>query len=93
MSKNAFVLDDHYGDDGAAREGMILRDMAIGRFNELEKKGLVREASSEEVEKGYQPSIDADPSKDAEGEGDGEGEKDAPKPANKAAPKPANKAA
>lgn len=53
--KNGYVLEDHHGDNGTVSVGMILRDMSTQRFNELEKKGLVRVATDEEVEKGYQP--------------------------------------
>lgn len=84
--KNAFVTSDHHGDNGTVREGMILRDMAQKRFDELEKIGLVREATAEEVEKGYEPVIEGDPTKDG-------GEKKSPEPANKKAATPANKGA
>ena len=84
--KNAFVLEHHLGDDGTVSEGMILTDMTSNRFDELEKRGLVREATEAEVKAGYQPEIDADESK-----GD-DGEKKQAEPANKKAAEPANKA-
>ncbi len=87
MSKNAIVLDDHFGDDGYVTAGMILRDMTTKRFDELEKKGLIREATAEEVEAGDQHSIEPDPSKDEEGE------KKAPESSNKKAAEPKNKGA
>ncbi len=85
MSKNAYVLDDHYGDNGSVTAGMILRDISSTRFTELEKKKLVREATAKEVEAGSQRTIDPDESK-AEG-----GEKKAPEPANKKAADPKTK--
>lgn len=85
MGKNAMVLDDHFGDDGFVTAGVILRDVTTKRFDELEKKGLVREATTKEVEAGDQHSIESDPSKD-----DG-GEKDGKKPDNKQAAAPKNK--
>lgn len=87
MSKNALVLDDHFGDDGSVTAGMILKDMTTKRFDELEKKGLVREATAGEVKAGDQHEIEADPTKDAGGEKQGED------PANKQAPAPKNKGA
>ncbi|TCP36543.1 hypothetical protein [Sphingomonas sp. BK235] len=84
--KNAYVTSDHHGDNGTVREGMILGDMTQKRFDELEKLGLVREATAAEVEKGYEPKIDNDPTK-------AEGQKQAEAPANKKAATPANKAA
>lgn len=92
MSKNAFVLHDHYGDDGSVTEGMILRDVTSKRFEELEKGGLVREATAEEVEAGFAPSIEPDPSKADEG-ADEDGAKAAKSPSNKKAADPANKGA
>nr|WP_047166897.1 hypothetical protein [Sphingomonas sp. Y57] len=86
--KNAYVLEHHHGDDGVVSEGMILRDVAAKRFEALEKAGLVREATADEVKKGYAPSIEPDPSKEK-----GEGEKNAKEPANKKAADPANKGA
>lgn len=68
MSKNALVLDDHYGDNGHVTAGMILHDVTVTRFNELEKNGLVREATAEEVKAGDRHSIEADPSKGGEGD-------------------------
>ena len=58
MSKNAYVLDDHYGDNGSVTAGMILRDISSTRFTELEKKKLVREATTKEVDAGSQRTID-----------------------------------
>lgn len=84
--KNAYVLEDHFGDDGHVTEGMILKDVASKRFTELEAKGLVREATEKEVKAGFQPKIDPDPSKE-------DGEKKAPEPANKKAPAAENKGA
>lgn len=55
--KNAYVLDDHFGDDGYVVAGMILTDVSNKRFGELEQRGLVREAKAEEVKAGYQPAI------------------------------------
>ena len=81
MSKNALVLDDHFGDDGSVTAGMILKDVTTKRFDELEKKGLVREATPAEVKAGDQHQIEADPTKNADD------------PANKQAATPKNKAA
>ena len=75
--KNAFVLVDHLGDDGNVSTGMILKDVNMKRFGELEKRGLVREATSEELRTGYKPPFEA--------------EKAAATPQNKQAPAPANK--
>lgn len=85
MSKNAMVLDDHFGDDGAVTAGMILRDITTKRFEQLEKKGLVREATAEELKAGDQHAIEPDPSKDEAGE------KQAPEGSNKKAADPKNK--
>ena len=85
MSKNAMVLDDHYGDNGSVTAGMILKNISDTRFAELEKKSLVREATPAEVKAGDQHSIDADPSK-KEG-----GEKQAAEGGNKKAADPKNK--
>jgi hypothetical protein len=90
MSKNAFVLDDHYGDDGYVTPGMILRDVTSKRFEVLEKQGLVREATSEELKDGYTPPFEAGA---AEKEAAKPDNKQAPEAPNKAAPKPATKAA
>ena len=91
MGKNAMVLDDHFGDDGSVTAGMVLKDITTKRFDELEKKGLVREATAEEVEAGDQHAFEKDETGDADNSG--EGEKKKPEPSNKQAPKPANKAA
>ncbi|WP_313434355.1 hypothetical protein [Novosphingobium sp.] len=80
--KNAFVLVDHHGDNGTVTEGMILKDVATKRFDDLVKAKLVREATADEVKKGFAPAFTSE-----------EGEKQAATPANKAAPKPANKSA
>lgn len=78
--KNAYVLVDHHGDNGTVSTGMILKDVEPKRFGKLEKSGLVREATADELKAGYQPPFAA------------EGEiKAAAEPANKAAAKPANK--
>lgn len=77
--KNAIVLVDHLGDDGTVTVGMILKDVQAKRFEHLEKRGLVREATADEVKTGYKPPFTA--------------EKSAPAPANKKAPEPANKGA
>jgi hypothetical protein len=60
--KNAYVLEHHLGDDGTVTEGMILTDITEKRFDALKKRGLVREATAEEVKAGYQPKIAADES-------------------------------
>lgn len=86
MGKNAMVLDDHFGDDGFVTAGRILKDVATKRFEDLEKKGLIREATAEEVKAGDQHQIEADPSKEVD-------EKQAGDPANKQAPAPKNKGA
>lgn len=78
--KNALVLVDHLGDDGTVTTGMILKDITMKRFEQLEKRGLVREATAKEVSEGYKPPFTPET-------------KNAPEPANKAAPKPANKSA
>ncbi|WP_294390420.1 hypothetical protein [uncultured Sphingomonas sp.] len=85
--KNAYVISDHHGDNGTVREGKILRDVQTKRFDELEARGLVREATAAEVEAGDQHSIEPDPSKPVESE------KQAKAPANKKAAEPANKGA
>jgi hypothetical protein len=84
--KNAYVMEHHHGDDGTVGEGTILRDVSTKRFEELEKKGLVREATDAEVKAGSQYSIDPDPSVDPDA-------KKAPAPSNKKAADPANKGA
>lgn len=90
--KNAYVIEDHYGDDGTATEGMILTDVTAKRFEELEKKGLVREATAAEVKAGSQHKIDADPTPDDEADPANKGgDKDKQAPANKKAADPANK--
>lgn len=84
--KNAYVLEHHFGDNGDTPEGQILADISTKRFEELEKKGLIREATDAEVKAGYQPKIDAD-----ESAGEGAAEKKKAEPANKKAAEPANK--
>jgi hypothetical protein len=84
--KNALVLEDHYGDDGAVRAGGILRDVTTKRFEELEKKGLVRTATDAEVKVGDQHAFEKDESGEA-------GEKKAPESGNKKAAEPKNKEA
>jgi len=79
--KNAYVLVDHLGDDGTVTEGMILTEITATRFNALEKRGLVREATAKEVKEGYTPPFQS------------EAEKAAPEPENKQAAKPRNKQA
>jgi Lon protease-like protein len=51
--KNALVLHQHLGDDGAVSEGMILRDITSKRFDILEKAGLIRQATDAEMKEGY----------------------------------------
>jgi len=93
--KNGYVLEHHRGDNGTVDEGMILVDMTTQRFAELEKKGLVREATADEVEKGYTPPFRAEMDLAAEtvGEPSVPAAKKAPAPANKKAPEPENKGA
>jgi len=55
---NAYVLIHHFGDEGNVSEGMILRDLPSKRFNELEGRGLVREATAAELKAGYRPPFD-----------------------------------
>lgn len=100
MSKNALVLDDHFGDDGYAPKGRILRDVSAKRFEQLEKKGLVREATAEEVEAGDQIDFQQDtsaalaPADDETADDTKEGgEKKKPEPENKKAPAAENKGA
>lgn len=85
MAKNALVLDDHFGDDGAVAAGDILTDVTSKRFDELEKRGLVREATAAEVKAGSQRSIERDETPPDD--------KDAKAPENKKAAEPANKGA
>jgi len=88
MGKNAMVLEHHHGDDGTVSEGKILRDITQKRFDELEAKGLVREATKAEVEAGDQHAFEKDASSGDDGD-----EKKKADPANKQARQPANKAA
>lgn len=62
--KNALVIEDHHGDSGTVTVGMILRGVSNKRFDELEKRGLVREATNEEVEAGDQHAFEKDRSAD-----------------------------
>jgi len=96
MSKNALVLDDHFGDDGHVFAGKILRDIDQKRFDALEKKGLVREATAAEVKAGDKINFEQDKSADlAPGDDDAKegGEKKKPEPENKKAPAAENKGA
>lgn len=77
--KNAYVLVDHLGDDGTVTTGMILKEITMKRFEHLEKRGLVRDATADEMAAGYKPPFIP--------------EKSAPTPENKKAPAPANKGA
>jgi len=88
--KNALVLDDHFGDDGSVTAGMILKDITNTRFDELEKKGLVREATDKEVKAGSKHDFEKDESEKAAPKPD---DKQAQKPEDKKAPEPANKGA
>lgn len=47
--KNAYTLVAHSGDDGFAPKGRVLLDVTNDRFKALEKQGLVRVATDEEV--------------------------------------------
>lgn len=98
--KNALVLDDHYGDDGHVTAGKILRGITAKRFEELEKSGLVREATDEEVEAGDQIPFEKDVSadlapvvEDAADAGDKADEKKKGEADNKKAADPKNKEA
>lgn len=103
MPKNALVLDDHFGDDGFVQAGQILHDVTAKRFEILEKKNLVREATADEVETGDQIAFEKDNSaalspaaeETAEERADDKagGEKQAPEPDNKQAPAPKTKSA
>jgi chromosome segregation ATPase len=62
--KNALVIEHHLGDSGNVTEGMILVDISDKRFNALEKKGLVREATPEEVKNGHQHAFVAEADRD-----------------------------
>lgn len=90
--KNAYVTDQHIGDNGAVTEGMILEGITQKRFDALEKKGLVREATPAEVKEGFKPPFIASGTVIA-GEGDEGGEKDAPGHKNKKAGEPESKGA
>jgi hypothetical protein len=87
--KNAFVLVHHLGDNGTVDEGMILEGITEKRFDALEKKGLVREATAAEVKEGYKAPFIASGHIDA-GE---QAEKAKADPQNKKAADPANKGA
>jgi hypothetical protein len=90
--KNAFVTDHHIGENGNVTEGMILENISDKRFETLEKKGLVREATAEEVENGFKAPFIPTGFADA-GETGEAGEKAAADPKNKKAPAAATKAA
>ncbi|NYT43112.1 hypothetical protein HZY97_20220 [Sphingomonas sp. R-74633] len=62
--KNALVLHDHFGDDGMATEGKILRGITTKRFEALEKQGLVREATADDLEAGDQHAFEKDTSEE-----------------------------
>lgn len=85
--KNALVLVDHLGDDGIVTTGRILKDLTMKRFEQLEKRNLVREATAKEVQEGYKPPFTPEAKVAAEPDN-----KAAPAPPNKAAPAPASKA-
>lgn len=89
--KNAYVTSDHYGDNGSVSEGMILEDITQKRFDALEKKGLVREATAAEVKEGYKAPFMATGTVIAGEESPEGGEKAAPTHSNKAAPSPKTK--
>ncbi|RKF23371.1 hypothetical protein D6851_02555 [Altericroceibacterium spongiae] len=48
--KNAYVLEDHHGDNGTVRTGWILRELTDTRFSALQKRGLIREATKKELD-------------------------------------------
>ncbi|MEG3153006.1 hypothetical protein U1769_24195 [Sphingomonas sp. ZT3P38] len=52
------MIEHHFGDDGSVDVGMILADMTEKRFDALEKRKLVREATPAEVKAGYKPPFD-----------------------------------
>lgn len=92
--KYAFTLVHHHGEDGNAPEGRILR-MSEARFTDLGPDGskLVREATDEEVKKGWEPAFEKDTTSQTKaGDTDRGGEKQKPAPENKQAAAPANKA-
>lgn len=90
--KNAYVTEHHHGADGNAYEGRILLNMTETRFEDLKGKGLVREATADEVKAGSQPPFESE-AQAAEKAAAEPNNKQALEPANKAASKPANKAA
>lgn len=47
--KNAVSLVHHISEHGNAPEGAIIRDLSDSSFEELEVKGLIREASAEDI--------------------------------------------
>lgn len=86
--KTAYVLEHHLGDNGSVDEGMILEDISDKRFQALEKKGLVREATAAEIKEGYKAPFLASGTVIAGEEVPAEGgSKAAQEPANKAAAK------
>lgn len=62
--KNAYVMEHHLGDDGAVDVGMILVNIPDKRFEALKRRGLVREATDQEVKEGYRPDFPKDRSAD-----------------------------
>lgn len=57
--KNAYVIEHHLGDNGNVTDGMILENITQKRFDALEKKGLVREATAAEVKEGFKAPFTA----------------------------------
>jgi hypothetical protein len=57
--KDAYVLVAHAGDRGRLDEGDVVLDLSNNRFEDLEKLGLVREATGDEV-KNWQPRFVAE---------------------------------
>ena len=57
--KTAFVLVAHVGDRGRKDEGDVLPDLTNQRFEDLEKVGLVREATAAEI-KDWTPRFEAE---------------------------------
>lgn len=60
--KDAYTLVEHRGDDGRNWPGRIVLDLSDQRFGELEKQGLVREATGDEAanERGGDKSVRMD---------------------------------
>jgi len=57
--KTAFVLVAHVGDRGRKDEGDVIPDLTNQRFEDLEKVGLVREATADEI-KAWKPRFEAE---------------------------------